>query len=354
LRPFSGQEISAESLEDNIVSKKVLSFENIVGRSIVVRFDPPEAEPGLYDEQVAKGSDIATDLFVGQAAGPIDDILRDVNKTELLLDALNLELGNEPVAAFKTFKGPYKDPAYVPEALRGVAGIGVTPFVEVASVRMDNPNSQLRVKVGGKICDHIFIPQDDPNNPSDCPNRGRGHLSVEVLHEFFESDDDLRACKPNKTEFYHWDIEICEYEVHRRYDLIEEYKDLHHLHFPNDPFPTVLDELPFPAPALDSNDPRSIWCRGLNHKLYAKGRNVKVERVYRQVCHHSPDTNAIDEDFHLLDRSDPNNAMYYAESEDACVDIMFKGYPTLAGVPDDVRGYCLGRCKKPEIVNTGA
>jgi len=308
------------------MSKKILSFDDIVSRSIVIRANSIDASATLADDR----------------AKPIDEILDDPEARYRVLEALGLNTMSRSAALHLL-----GDTNGVPEALKGIGRIGVAPFLEAASARSEPGTSNLRVKVGGQVRDHIFIP--DPSDPSDCPSSGRGHLSVDVLHEFFDADEDLRACRPNKTEFYHWDIEISKYEVHKRYDLIEELKD-DHGYFPNNPFPTLPD-IAFPASALDPDDPRSIWCRCLDHKLYATGKRIKVDRVYRQICNHPAGPN--DEDFRLLDPDHPQDGIFYEQSNDACIDIMFAGYPPLAGLPKQ-REYCLGRCENPAIVNTGA
>ena len=294
------------------MSKKILAFDGIVSRSVVIE------------------------------GKPLDEVLSNRETADCVLDSLGL--GVSPDEALRRLENPYEGET-APEQLMGVEGIAVVPFLKGYVGRFVDNMPNFRVKVGGKACDHIFIP--DPADPLECPDKGLGHLSVDVLQEYFNDDEDLRACKPNKTEFYHWDIKILHYDVHERYDL-KASPD--HSNFPGNPFPDLRD-IEFPDAATNPGDPRSIWCRCLTHKLYAKGLNVQVERVYRQICSNPSDPG--DEDFRLLDKAASKYAAYYTSTLDSCVDIMFAGYPPLAGLPKQ-REYCLGRCKHPDIVNTGA
>jgi hypothetical protein len=252
-----------------------------------------------------------------------------------------LQLGETPAELLERLSHPYDDNYNVPPAVRGLGGFGTLLFLRAYAGRFAQKNGETKVinpefrtKVSGKICDYVFLP--DPVDPY----QGSGHLSVEVLEETFQTNQDLIDCKPNKATFHHWDIEVCKYSVFERNN-----KD-----FPDNPYPD-LPNVMFPAPALDPNDSRSIWCRCLDHKLYAEGKDIKIEQVYRQVTNYP--SNSSDEDFNLLDKDDPMiNALYYESTPDSCVDIMFKGYPPLVNLPEQ-REYCLGRCKDPAIVNTG-
>jgi len=311
------------------MSKKILTFDHIVSRSLVVRVATGEQWISEDDKR----------------AKPIDVILDNPDLAKRVIDDLDLKMS--PSCALQFIDNPSEDSEGSPKALRGISGVGVAPFLRAYDARIEKKNSEFRVKVGGKACDFVFIP--DPFSSSDRPDTGTGHLSVDVLHEYFESDESLRNCKPDQTDFYHWDIKIKNFTVHKRYDLIEEYKNTPE-YFPDTPFPSLPDA-PFPAHTLDPDDSRSIWCRCLDHKLLAMGDEVEIEHVYRQICHESPQI--PDENFHLLDRNDPRYKGYYESTEETCVDIMFKGYPPLAGLPEQ-REYCLGRCKHPDIVNTGA
>jgi hypothetical protein len=300
------------------VSAKILSFDDIASRSIGIRVDQEDQHPT-----------------------PINDVLDDEEKARAVLQALGFQTATD---ALERFVSPYSEDDEALDPMRGVQGLAVRAFVNAFQQKFEigDGTENLKVKVGGKVCDYIFIP--DLNNPE----KGEGHLSVDVLHEYFKNDESLVSCKPDKTEFYHWDIEICEYKVHKRFDLLEG-DNGDPSHFPKNPFPTLQGVI-FPAHALDENDPRSIWCRCLDHKLYAKGKDaIKVQKVYRQI---EDKITGESEDFKLLNKNDPEYREFYQSTKDSCVDIMFKGYPPLVGLPKQ-REYCLGRCEYPDIVNTG-
>ncbi|MGI9437906.1 MAG: hypothetical protein ACR2Q4_24250, partial [Geminicoccaceae bacterium] len=182
---------------------------------------------------------------------------------------------------------------------------------------------EYRTKVCGKIRDYVFV--DETKS---------GHLAVELVQEEYCTRQAFLDCKPDRVTTYHWDIEVPEYcyEVHERDDN----------GFPNNPFPTLPD-VSFPPHALDPDDARSIWCRCLDYKLYAKGSKIRILNVYKSVD---------GGDLIRLDESKPENAGYYQSTESSCVDIMFKGYPPATQLPPQIE-YCLGRCVHPPVVNSG-
>jgi hypothetical protein len=297
------------------MDRKIRSFDDIVSRSLLVKV-------GKSDETLT----------------PIDVVLADPETADRVVkDLLGLSLDVDPREAVRSLNEGPKYGENVPPASEGLGGLAVHPFLTAYSARFLEDRPAFRVKVGGKACDYAFAPN------ADNPYKGTGHLSINMLHEYFANDEELRTCTPSKTEFYHWRIKLCNAVIHRRYDVDESGSE--HGSFPNNPFPDL--DVTFPAPALDPNDPRSIWCRCLDHKLFIMGEDVKVEHIYRQICSNVPQPE--DEDFHLLDRSDP----LYKSTAESCVDIMFRGYPPLAGLPEQ-REYCIGRCGHPDLVNTGA
>ena len=174
--------------------------------------------------------------------------------------------------------------------------------------------------VRGKIRDYIFIADKDFKT-------GKGHLSVDVVHEFCDS-------KGDHSVFHHWDIDIHKYTVFKRDDT----------NFPNLPFPELKDKITFPAFSLDPEDDRSIWKRCLDHKLFAEGKDEKgndnftINDIYQRV------------DGGPLIRLDDAHD-WYRVTKESCIDLMFKGYPPASGLPPQ-SNYCLGRCEHPKIVNT--
>ena len=313
--------------------------------------------------KIIVGDDFVT-RFVTVGEKLIDDVLAD--PAELKRTIIDLKLKETPRKSLARLRQPCKDVNQVPEQLKGLGGFVTSLFLEAFDSRFvqeegysgdvvisEIPDQKPTTKVSGKICDYIFIP--DPEDPYKEVQTGSGHLSVEVFQEQFNSLQALRDCKPDKTAFYHWDIEVTKFEIHKRYDLAE---NPDHTNFPNNPFPTLAckePEMEFPEFSLDKDDPRSIWCRGLNHKLFAKDQDIVVESVYQEICHHPADGGSGEEDvpFHLLDKNDPViYETFYQSTPESCIDIMFKGYPPLAHLPTQ-SSYCLGRCARPAIVNSG-
>jgi len=189
-------------------------------------------------------------------------------------------------------------------------------------------NQDLKPTMKGKISDYIFIADADGKT-------GSGHLSVDVTEEFFKN-------RQRNTVFHHWDIEIKKYEVHQRVDA----------GFPDFPFPVLQGNpelkaepdpkkvlVDFPKEAIDPENDLSVWHRGLDHKLFARGKGgIKIHKIYESVngSKLSP-----------LPREHP----WYTVDDESCVDLMFKGYPPAIGLPPQ-SNYCLGRCVHPKIINT--
>ena len=235
--------------------------------------------------------------------------------------------------------------ASLPPSLQGLAGCLAVIYLRAYLGRLADENDQLkfeggkvvptkpeyRIKVSGKITDYLYVSAPAPATASVPPvvAGGQGHLSVNMVYQEFDTEDEFIACNPTASELQHWDIEFKSCEVHRRDDA----------RLPDDPYPAI--ELDFPPHSLDPDDGRSIWCRCLDHKLYAEGEAIEVRSVYRQ---RSGET-ALE----LL----PSEHACYQSSKDSCIDLMFKGFPPATTLPPQ-KEYCLGRCPHPPIVNTGS
>ena len=204
-----------------------------------------------------------------------------------------------------------------------------------AAIGVQRP--EFRVKTSGKITDWLFVAnQPAPTPPEPNTNKvgsGHGHVAVNILNQEFDTNQALIDCKPSRTEFLHWDIKILDCTVYqRKNDAIT-----------NDPYPALT--LQFPGHATDPDDGRSIWCRCLNHKLFAQGpHQIEVRHVYRKI-----DNGPLE----LLPNDPANPNSPYCVTADDCFDIMFKGFPPAARLPVQ-REYCLGRCEEPPVVNTGS
>jgi len=282
-----------------------------------------------------------TGLSAGKRA---DEILNDLRR------ALEMEgkLSGQDFAALKPGKSEPRFAGIPAKALVGISGFSEQLFAQQVEMSggsallqelgydvNDKDESEYRSKICGKIRDYLFVNKTKS-----------GHLSVELAHEEFLTKQNFLDCDPNHVTIYHWDIEIAHYgySVHHRDDIA--LKDPTKSPFPTLPSPTDEDGKPvvvFPPHALDPDDPRSIWCRGLDHKLFARGKDVKIINVYRKI-----------DDYPLMriDENDADGMRFYVSTEESCVDIMFKGYPPESQLPPQVE-YCLGRCENPPIINSG-
>jgi len=210
----------------------------------------------------------------------------------------------------------------VPVALQGPGGLSTTLLLQKL-LPLDEDEPIADKVLYGKIRDYIF---DE--------NTGSGHLSVDMCtdrNEFVPLGEDRR-------EYYHWDVEIFDggFQVEPRVDPPQvSNPDAY-----GDPFPGLPD-LVLPAAAVDPANPKSIWRRGLDHKLHAKGKVIEVRHIYHRKLS-DPDLVRLDDEHNL-----------YPSTDASCVDLFTPGFPPatigeLAG-----NDYCLGRCAHPGIVNSG-
>lgn len=194
----------------------------------------------------------------------------------------------------------------VPDAMRGIGGFSTTLFLKKLILGVHQT-------VYGKIRDYIFVDRTKS-----------GHLSVDMCID--------------RSEFYHWDIEIANggFGVHLRKGDPDDPNDPY---YPDNPFPNV--DLDLPEGATDPDEPTSIWVRGLDHKLHARGKSIEVRHIYHRSLS-DPDLTRLDDNHHL-----------YMSTEASCVDLFTQGRPpaTFGELTDS--DYCLGRCEHPAIVNTG-
>ncbi len=190
----------------------------------------------------------------------------------------------------------------VPEDLRGIGGFHARLLVKSALSTRDELLTQ---NLSGKIRRYIFNEENDA-----------GYLEVDTRVETLVNGVKV------KTDKYFWSIAV----LPGTYRVIK--KDNRD---PNDPFPGTV---PLPPDALDPDNPRGIIQRGLDHKLFAKGRGIVVL--------------AVTKNGDLLPAEDP----VYQSDDESCVDILFNGEPPANRLPNQ-SAYCLGRCDDPLIVNTG-
>ena len=303
-----------------------------------------EGRVGLSFAEALVDHDLAIQLIVdlAEAEGDVENGLADM----IGLDRYKKTFENNSLKKLRSVVGQAQDGTGdgLPPSLQGLDGHLAMVYLKAYLGRFAGDDDQLkfeggrvvaakpqyRVKVSGKITDYHYIREPVPAGVSTPPvvAGGHGHLSVDMVYEEFDSDDELIACNPTACEFLHWDIDFHRCEVHRRDDA----------GFPNQPYPGI--PLEFPSHSLDPDDGRSIWCRCLDHKLYAEKDDFVVRSVYRRLS-----------GVPKLELLPPEHA-YYHNSDDSCIDLMFKGFPP-ATLPEQ-KEYCLGRCPHPMIVNTGS
>jgi len=240
------------------------------------------------------------DAFVARLRGNQPEIQEFIKSLEIGLAVEELSV------LLRRIDAAPEDVIEVPEALRGINGFSTTLLL-----------NQLLLGVHptlyGKIRDYIFIDKTKS-----------GHISVDMCID--------------RREFYHWDIAIREdgFHVERRTEPTDP-SDFDT--YPADPFPAV--DLALPEAAVDPDDERSIWARGLTHKLHAAGTRIEVRHVYRRKLG-APDLARLD-----------SGHRFYQASEASCVDLFTTGYPPATFGELVRKDYCLGRCTHPAIVNTG-
>lgn len=238
------------------------------------------------------------DLFDGAERNRITNILRSLDRGE-----------------------PF--PPNTPDAMKGFDGCSVNQFLKRLLFL------ETRCLVFGKIRDYVFELQRGPFAAKPHIAEGRGHIGVEVVTETFNNDQSFSNGNPDRRELLHWDIAIEDYgyRVFERQGSAESPN--------NDPFPGTVD---FPPEATNPANSLSVWCRGLDHKLFASSDAIRIERVYRQI------------DCGRLNLLPDTDELYQIKLE-SCVDLMFKGFPPATQLPEQ-SGYCLGRCEHPGIVNS--
>lgn len=131
-----------------------------------------------------------------------------------------------------------------------------------------------------------------------------------------------------------------------------------------------------PAEAKDFVNPDSIWGRGLTGRLFAAGKNIVIKsvtgkRYAMQTLSEAGATadddtvyTAIDGGQYFRDHVVEGNVVFGPDhamlqiSEESCIDIMFALSPTgdfpttIDEFPPSQRGWCMGRCTSPLIVNS--
>jgi hypothetical protein len=210
----------------------------------------------------------------------------------------------------------------VPDVLQGIAGLPSLVLLQrLLPLNLSQPAVADKV-IYGKIRDYIY------------PGEGQDwHVSVDICFD----EKGFVPLGEDRREFYHWDVDIK--------DAASGVRERQPPSDPSDPA-TYGDPFPgldfnFPAEAIDPANPGSIWRRGLDHKLNAKGTGITIRNVYYRKLS-EPTLSRL-----------PDNHPLYASTDASCVDLFTPGPPP--GTFGQLVGndYCLGRCAHPAIFNTG-
>jgi hypothetical protein len=232
----------------------------------------------------ARARDLLNDMLFGEGS---DRRFNDDELAALLRQVQNDETTAENLRT--TLEGS--------NALSGIAGDSVVQFLH-AYVTGEAQT------VRGKIRKYYF--NDDEKG---------GYLEVDT------EVDTLQGGSVVKTDKYFWAIAVRP-ETYRVVDRVGPPS--------TDPFPNTVV---FSANALREDNPKGIWQRRLDQKLFAKGTGIIVIAVRK---------NGV-----LL----PTTDRRYISNSDSCIDLLFWGYPPKSELPKQ-RFYCMGRCAHPQVVNT--
>ena len=168
------------------------------------------------------------------------------------------------------------------------------------------------LKVIGKIDKWVYDQKATLHSKEKMGDRGSGYIFWQV---------EAKDCKGVKHD-YKFHIAVDEgYELWANlaedFDLFFDYEDIDNM-IPKDEIERNIEEE-----------------RRFDYKLHAKGSSIHVLTVFL--------------DNELVDDSDP----IYRRDETSCIDLFFEGDIGATELPDQ-SDYCMGRCDKPPIINTGA
>ncbi len=217
-------------------------------------------------------------------------------------------------------------------AFRGICGFSTAEFARA----IVNPNEVRETR--GLIGDYLFEFDGNYSKSKDglkYNGMWPGHLTVDMKTETYKIVGGQKILIRNRTEILQWHIEVVQDARHDGFEVRLRQGDAKNN--PNDPFPgTVV----FPPESLDPTNDFSIWARGLDHKLWAKGTEIVVHDVIRWIGDLPPERL-------------PDTHEFYRPCKESCIDMMTKGFPPVFRIDfPEQSGYCLGRCDHPFIMNS--
>ncbi len=286
-----------------------------------LEFRKDENEQRILQDSTVKNALAASELVLKDTPYAGLDLRNKANRARLRENLSDIYEGNTP----KDETSP---------SLGGMCGFSTIVAIRDLMDVLDRSDRPFR-RVEGKIRDYVFRVDERKERPRNRVATGHGHLAVEMRR--VKSQRDYALMKKTVLETLHWDIEIKNDpgDPNDGYEVVLRQGSPDNVPPKGEIFP---DTITLPDFARDPGDPDSVWKRELNHKLFAKGKSIKVRHVYRKIGD-GP-----------LERLDDKHA-FYKVTECSCVDIMFKGFPPELKLPSQ-DGYCLGRCDHPLIVNS--
>ncbi len=176
------------------------------------------------------------------------------------------------------------------------------------------------ISLTGQIENYLFLKDPDPNVKT-----GTGLLwaNTTITRTLTVNNNIVTT----KSIAYRWEVRV----VNDGFEVVD--RDTSN---PNDPFPNTMT---FEQETLlRINDPQTP----LNHKLWARGMNIIIEKVQKKNSQGTWVTI-------------PNsgvNAKFYERTNENCIDMMFQNEPpqTLGDLAPPL--YCLGRCGDPNVVGS--
>jgi len=217
-------------------------------------------------------------------------------------------------------------------AFQGICGFSTAEFVR-ALVNID----EKRI-TRGLVGDYLV--KFDGNTSNDgfrYRQTWPGHLTVDMRTETFRTIGGRSILLEDRTEILQWHIEVVK-DPKRKLDGFEvRLRQGDAKNDPNDPFPGTVE---FPPESLDPTNDFSVWKRGLDHKLWAQGREIVVHDIFRKVGN-------------LPTKRLPDSHEFYRPCKESCIDMMTRGFPPAYRIEfPEQSGYCLGRCQHPNIMNS--
>lgn len=270
--------------------------------------------PTVGEEELAADRQLLNPLPMFIDSVPLADFMADEERKQGFLAEIRGITGQsneQMITLLEQIETDEVEADDVPEALWGING--QTTRLALRAALLDE-----HYLFAGKIRDYLYIDNDGDGQ------MGSGHLAVTMTSWRYASLADFQAgAAPTRVETLHWHIEVDQaYQVHKRGPIYLEPFDV---------------DLPLPPEAI-----AAIWhpARDLRWKLHARGTGVIIREVYRQVNGGS---------IELLPSTE---TYYYGSTDDTCIDILFHPYPPKFELPPQL-GYCLGRCERPFVINTG-